>query len=214
MEIFTKKKQLIEALDAYCAEVDLTIDALLECMGEFFAGKSADDVEKAARKVRKSESKCDGHRREIERQLFAGALMPSARGDIFTLLEQLDKVPNKAEDLADFTSLAAPQVPGELHEDINEILRLTVKCTRALTVSIGTLFRNLSKAGEQAQEVEVIETEIDKLERRLIRRIFQMDIPYGHRMMLREFVTTMCAITDRAENASDRVEIIAVKRKT
>lgn len=214
MEIFTKKKHLNEALDNYCLEVDATIDALVDTMDEFFAGKDLDDVEKVAKRVRKSESKCDSHRREIEQQLFSGALMPSARGDIFTLLEALDKVPNKAEDLANFVALVGPEVPEELHADIREILKLTVTCTRALTAAISTLFKNLKQASEQAQEVENIETEIDKLERRLIRRIFQMEIPYGHRMMLRELVTTMSAITDRAENASDRLEIIAVKRKT
>jgi predicted phosphate transport protein (TIGR00153 family) len=214
MEIFTKKKHLNQALDSYCQELDMTIDALIECMDEFFAGKSLDDVEKIAKKVRKAESRCDSLRREIEQQLFAGALMPGARGDIFMLIEALDKVPNKAEDLANFVALVGPQIPDELHEDIREILSLTVKCTRALSESVIKLFKNLAKAGEQAQEVEIIETEIDKLERRLIRRIFQLELPYGHRMMLREMVTTMCAITDRAENASDRVEIIAVKRKT
>ena len=140
--------------------------------------------------------------------------MPSARGDIFMLLEYFDKVPNKAEDLANFVSLAGPELPEDLLGDIKEIVALTVRCCRALTAAIRQLFKNLTQASEQSREVEAIESEIDTLERRLIRRIFQLQIPYGHRMMLRELVTTLTAITDRAENTSDRIEIIAVKRKT
>lgn len=215
MEFFSKKKQLTGALDDYCKEIDETLRALLETMKIFYAGKPMDEVEEYAKKVRKQESKCDEYRRDIEFQLYAGALMPGARGDIFSLLEDLDKVPNKIEDVANFIALIGPEVPPVLHEDLEEIIKLTVKCVSNLTGATQQLFKNLKKAHEEAHTVEEIETEIDKLERRLIRRIFQMDdIPYGQKMLLRELVMSLCGISDRAENASDKIEITAIKRKT
>lgn len=215
MEFFNKKKQMTTALDDYCKEIDDTMKSFMETMKVFYAGKPLDEVEECAKKVRKHESRCDEYRREIEHQLFAGALMPGARGDIFDLLEDLDKVPNKFEDAANFIALIGPEVPPVLHEDIEEIIKLTEKCVNNLTSATRQLFKNLKKAHEEAHTVEEVETEIDKLERRLIRRIFQMeDIPYGQKMLLRELVMQLCGISDRAENASDKIEITAIKRKT
>ena len=215
MGFFTTNKQITDALDDYCDEIDKTQKAFLETIKLFYAKKPLNEVELSAKKVRKKESKCDEYRRMIEYQLFAGSLMPGARGDIFALLEELDKVPNKFEDVANFITLISPEVPLDLHDDIEEIILLTEKCVHNLTLAARQLFRNMKKAHEQAKTVEEIETEIDKLERRLIRRIFQLEnISHGQKMMLRELVMQICGISDRAENASDKIEITAIKRKS
>ena len=215
MEFFSKKKHLTKALEDYTSEIDRTMAVFSETMQAFFKGKDEDTLDDLCGKVRKQESKCDRHRREIEKQMFAGALMPSARGDIFALMEALDKVPNKAEDVANFVAQVMPDVPEDLHGDIQEILKLTNKCISVLLAAVSQLFKNLQKASEDAQQVDEIESDIDKLERRLIRNIFRnKELAYGHRMMLRELVVSLCAISDRAENASDRIEIAAIKRKT
>lgn len=214
MEFFAKKKQLIEALDKYCKEVDKTIEHFIEAMNCYFDGKSPDEIEEMCKKVRKDESKCDEYRRDIEHQLYAGAMMPGSRGDIFMLLESLDKVPNRAEATANFVALIGPEVPKEYHDDLRTILALTDKCVKSLTTSIGKMFTSLKKAHSEAHEVENIETDIDKVERNLIKRIFSSELSLSHKMMIRELVVDFAAISDRAEDASDRVEIMAIKRKT
>jgi uncharacterized protein len=214
MEFFAKKKQLVDALDKYCKEVDRTIDEFVEMANAYFEGKTPEEVEEYCKRVRKCESKCDEYRRDIEHQLYGGAMMPGSRGDIFMLLESLDKVPNKAEDTANFIALVGPEVPKEYHEDMGAMLQLTVMCTKSLTNSINKMFKSLKKAHNEAHDVENIETEIDKLERQLIRRVFNSDLSLSHKMMIRELVVDFAAISDRAEDASDRVEIMAIKRKT
>jgi predicted phosphate transport protein (TIGR00153 family) len=179
-----------------------------------FEGRSAVELEALAAAVRESESCCDTLRRGIEYHLYTGALLPSLRGDIFNLLEKYDKVPNKAEDVANFLSLVAPEIPKELHGDFGEILGRTHKAAKSLSCAMTSLFKNLKQSIARAKEVELAESTIDKLERQLTRRIFRLDMDMGGKLLIYEFLKMCCAISDRAENASDRIEIIAVKIRT
>ncbi len=215
MEIFVKKKKLVEAIEAYADEANKTIESYIAAMKAFFENKPVDELKELVKDVRRTESLCDDYRREIERHLFAGALMPGSRGDIFMMLESMDKVPNKAEQVANLVLLAGPSVPESFRADLLEILDLTGRCTATLCSAMKKFFKNLKKAAVEAQEVEQLESAVDKIERKLVWQIFHMDdLDMGHKLLLRELITGMCAISDRAEDASDRIEVMAVKRKS
>jgi uncharacterized protein len=214
MDIFVKKKKLVDAIDAYADEANKTIEFYTAALQAFFESKPPEELKELVKKVRKTESLCDEYRRQIEHHLFAGALMPGSRGDIFMLLESMDKVPNKAEQVANFVLLISPQVPEEYNEEFLEILKLTDRCTATLTSAMKKLFKNLKKATAEAKEVEAMESAIDKIERKLTWKIFHSDVELAQKLLLREMLTGMCAISDRAEDASDRIEIMAVKRKS
>jgi predicted phosphate transport protein (TIGR00153 family) len=212
--MFSKKKHLVKALEEYAEQANETIRLCLDIVNAMFENRGARTLEELAAAVRSSESRCDTLRRGIEYHLYTGALLPSLRGDIFNLLEQYDKVPNKAEDVANFLSLVEPEIPSELHNDFGEILGRTHKAAASLSRALTSLFKNLKDSIAAAKEVELAESTIDKLERQLTRRIFSLEIDTGGKLLIYEFLKMCCAISDRAENASDRIEIIAVKIRT
>ncbi|MEW5947086.1 MAG: DUF47 family protein [bacterium] len=163
--------------------------------------------------VRDAESRCDDIRHDIEHQLFQGALIPSYRGDIYSLLEAVDKVPNKAESTSDNISLQNVCVPDELKDDFRELLRRTTDCTLALSESLNCLFTNIRDAANLSKKVDELESAVDEHERMMIKKVFDMDVELALKMLLKELIIDVASIADRAENAANVLEMIAVKGK-
>ncbi len=57
------------------------------------------------------------------------------------------------------------------------------------------------------------ESESDRIERGLIKSVFDAPGDKADKVLLKEVVLEIGAISDRAENAADRVRIVAVKRQ-
>ena len=217
MKLFGKKAGDLKVhFEEYVNEMRGCIKWFEDFFYAYSKGICGQDLEGLEREVRHAESKCDDKRREIQKLLTTGAFMPDFRSDIFKLIERADKVPNKAEDLVVFVSIACIPIPIEFTELFRELLDKTVDCAKDLADSFELVLVDLDKALEKAKQVEDIESEIDKLERRLYRNIFHHmdpDLTPGKKLLLKRFVEGIATISDKAEDASDHIELMAIKRK-
>lgn len=202
------------------AEIINFIQAILDCamlFEDFFTryldGEAVEQLVDLVQHVRDAESHCDDVRHDIERQLFQGALMPAARGDIFNVLEAADKVPNKMESICDFVYLQSIAIPDQFKPDFKELISKTLECTKAMTEALKALFENVQEAKKLSIVVDEKESEVDDAERSLIKKIFDHDLELAYKMQLRELVKQVTTIADRAENAANQVEVVAIKRK-
>ena len=215
MAVFGRKsKGLIDEIKKYTAEIEVCMNIFIKYTLMHITGKEPEEkMVELVKAVRKSEGRCDEFRRGIETMLYQKMPTPYPRGDIFNLLEELDKVPNKAEATVNFLDNLRVLVPIEIREDIHELATANKECSDLLLEAVNSLFSDVKNAMERASDVERTETKIDKMERRLIRKIFDMDIDLAYKLLLRELVIDLTAISDRAENASDRIEILVLKLK-
>lgn len=203
---------IMRSIDVYLKEAEATMNLFAETMHAFFEGETESNIENLAEGVGEAESRCDSMRRDIEYRLFSSDLTSAARGDIYVFLDVLDGVPNKAEDVASFVSLVSPMTPADFHNEMRDILRLTMKCTGFLFSAVRSMFDDMRSARHEAHRVETLETAVDKLEKRLLKRIFRSaKLDMGEKILLREFLRLLCSIADRAEDAADRINVLAVK---
>jgi len=213
MSFFDGNNKFATHLEEYMANADRTIDLFMELMGALFRGIEGTELEVLAGQVRTFEANCDKQRRAMELQLRAGKISPEIRAEMYVLIDRLDKVPNKIEYVANFVSLAAPDIPAEIHGDIKEILMLTLNCVSHLYGAMNNLFVAPDAALAKAQKVEHYETAVDGVERQAIRRIFKSELGVGEKMMLHKFVEMLCSIADLAEDVSDRIKLLAMKKE-
>lgn len=213
--LFGKKaNSLKDEFKSYVEEFRKCMKGFEDFFYAWSQGICGEDLEDLERYVRHQESRCDTHRREIQKMLTTGAFMPDFRSDIFNLIENVDKVANKSEEIVVFVSIACFPIPEDIKEIFREILTLTVQCTKHLSEALDLLLDDLKAAMEEANLVEDVESEIDTLERRIFRSIFHnQEIRPGDKMLLKHFIEGVCDISDKSENASDRIELMAIKRK-
>ncbi|KUK81870.1 MAG: Uncharacterized protein XD96_1012, partial [Petrotoga mobilis] len=90
---------------------------------------------------------------------------------------------------------------------------LVKKTYKSLKKSIENVFENIEKSSEYIQKVELHEHEEDVLEKDLIRRLFEIDnLELSEKLQLKDLFLQIGDIADRAEDASDKLEIIVLKR--
>jgi len=212
MWIFGKKEErIIELIKNHLDLVERTIESLRDYLNMYFS-----DGEKATviyERIQTLESDADRVRRKVETDMYSGAFLPNFRGDLLGLIESVDKIANKAEFVADLIELQHPVIPDELKDGILRQIDLSLEAFRMLKRSIEYLFEDLQKAGEYVILTEKREHEEDEVERGNIKKLFELDIERCAKLEIKEIIRSIGDIADRAEDSSDRVEIIILKRR-
>ncbi len=206
------EKRLEERLTAYLGQVMNSLSRLKETFPACLDGTHAqqDDL---ANPVHEFESAADDMRRELELELYSGKLLPQSRADLLALIEAIDSVPNTAENIVDFFSIQKLQVEPALRGDVEQLLLKGLEACAAMSETVRLLFQDLDPIREFAEEVDRLESESDAMERRLLRRVFDLDLELAHKLHLRDFVFALATLADQAENVADMVRWMAVKRR-
>ena len=214
MAFFWKKqKQIEEAIEDYLKEGDLCVSAFGEAFATYFRDGIGPKFEELAARAHAHESKSDDKRREIERSLYGRTLIPESRGDILGMLEALDKVPNKCESVLYQIVLENITIPEEYDSKSENLIQVNVECYRILCEAVRHLLANTGELLSEAGRVDHKESESDGIEHELIRTIFSSEMDKADKILLRDLILEIGSISDRAENAADRLSIIAAKHQ-
>ena len=216
MILWRKEREIEQAIEEYLAEAEQCLQSFSSAFDGYFSDGLDERFEELAQETGRAESRADSKRREIEAAMYGGALIPGSRGDILGMLESLDLVPNKAESVLYQIWLQSMSVPDQFVEDIKALVRANCEAFALLCQAARMIFTDLPRVGEVAAQVTAKEEESDDFERRLIKSIFDSApevIDKADRILLKELILEIGSISDRAENAADRLRIIAIKRQ-
>ena len=160
-----------------------------------------------------AESECDDIRRNVEASLYERALIPESRGDIAFLLEAVDRIPSKADQIVHIVQLESLAMPPSLADRYSRLVELNCECFSCLAQAVRLLFTDMARVPQLALEIDKKESAADKLERELIRAVFaDAGIAPDQRILLRDLVLEIDEVSDRSEHASDRLTIMTMKR--
>jgi len=182
----------------------------------FFAYVNEDErYDDLGYEVHNAEHRADELRREVERQIYEGAFMPSFREDYILFIELIDAIADQAEVCADMISLQKPFVPDQLKSNFKEMVQEVPLTFRPFQELIQE--KNMSdsrRANELIDKIETSEQAVDRMEWKLIKEAFEIDsLSLAQKIHLRNFIALIAGISDRVEDASDRV-IILMARST
>ncbi len=165
-----------------------------------------------SKEVRKTESKADDLCKQIERAMLSGAMLPAFREDYIGLLESLDRVANRAEDVAQTVRLVRPDIPEPIRSAFSEVAALTVEQWQPVPDMVRGLLEGRSGLIDEADFLDKKEGEIDKIQRSTTRIIFRdLDIELAHKMLIKQLLDEVCHVSDQIENVGDNISLIAIK---
>jgi len=213
--IHKKEKHIVQKIKEHADAVVETVYLVNDALNLLLEGKKQESKE-ATKKVHKREHEADIIQREIDTEMFGGAFMPSLREGLFITVDTVDKVANRAEKLGDFMTLIEPDIPQEIREDVRQMGEVTCRCAEKLRDAIYDLFDNKKDVQEDTVEIERYEALVDKLAWRVLETVFKkLDIEkFSHRMALREMVIHLSSISNKMEDAADRIDIIGLRLKS
>ncbi len=214
MPLFIQKREkaIVEDIKKHAEIVADTVKSFIKALDHYLDGEK-DKSKEETKIVHKLEAEADEYRRKIDREMYEGAFMPSIRESLFITVDAVDDVANEAETTGDILTLIEPRIPDELVPELKEMGRLTVECADKLRDGVKSLFEDINVVFDKMKEVEQLEGEVDKHVWKALNMVFkELNIDkFSERMMLREMILHINYITNKMEDASDKIDIIALK---
>ncbi|WP_297416728.1 TIGR00153 family protein [Thermococcus sp.] len=208
-----KESNVFDTIEEHLKAVDETLEAFRGLVSAYLEG-NLEEAKELEEKVSELESVADKLRRGIETMLYEGAFLPTNRGDYVHLSEQIDQVADAAESAAHTLILAKPKVPAELKNEIMELVDSAVGTYELLMDAVRALTSDVDKAIEMSKAVEDAEESADKVEYEVKGKVYESEtISTYAKIIWNQVLTKIGDIADRAEDASDQVMLMAIKRR-
>lgn len=205
------QKELIDSINLFLNNI-LEINNLFESLIKEFFLKNYKGVEDLTIKISNLESECDKLRRSTERKIYKETLIPEQRGDVFGMLENLDKIPGQLQGNAHRINTEKPNIHEDLHDDFNSLVQNNSTCVKLLISGSKQFFIDPKKTIEDCLLVSKHESTGDKISTKLKNAIFNnSNLDLSQKMHLRYFVEIVDEVANLAEDVADRLIISSVK---
>jgi hypothetical protein len=213
MLLFKKEKEVIKLILKHLDLVEQSMKTGITTI-EFYLQDNIGEAKIGARKVSSVESEADIVRYNIRDKLYSGAYLPLLREDIYKLIESIDKVANACEACCDFFLNQRPTIPQEMKPLFLEVARESLGIIDNLKLAVLCYFKGECKieiVREHTKEVGIQESRVDKLEWDLTKAIFISSVEFGQKIHLKLCLDSLVEASDRAEDASDQLELATLK---
>ncbi len=213
MLIFKKEKHVRKLVLAHLAEVEECLQETRNVLEEYLKGEF-DAARGLAVRVIEIESRADALEREIREKLLEGAFLPQIRSDVYRLVESVDAIAGKAEDVARFIRAQQPAIPEAFEGDLLELFRQSLNCFQELRKALKDYFKPKGKIENLHDHVSLVsdlETQVDGLEAELAVRLFESDLELSEKIHLEQLIKRIADLADLSEDAADELEYAAMK---
>lgn len=218
-----REREAFDVLKRNAGSVSEVVDKFKELITAFFSDRDIKRAEALGRELSALETKADKGRREFMRILHEGAFLPTFRGDLARLAERLDRVADTAEG-----AMRAMLLRGKLIKILRgaerrcakvkdfrarllKMAELTTETVDALRKAVEMLATDIDAALKKANDVDKLEHEVDVIEQGLLSDLFDCE-RYFDSVSIFQLVDILHRfenVSDRAEDASDLIAIIA-----
>ncbi len=192
-----------------------------ECLGAFQAGmkyllKHGYDAHftRLVNEAHKKESDADGVRRHIEFQLYERSLLPDSREDLLLLLERLDAIPNRAEEVLRDLEIQRIEIPEPIHDAVKELTKLGIRAFEMVAEAVEDAIGRGEKIKDLARRVDDLESVADKTEQNCRRWIFRKsNLDPCQKILLSNLVNGIGDLCDEGEDAAYFLRVFVIKRR-
>ena len=212
VSLFAQTRTLENKIDLFhdkLLDISMTFKKVIQI---YLSEGRSNDFRKTSKQIKQIEHDADNLRREIENRLYTQNLIPDLRADVLHLVENLDKVINKFDEVTYKFFIERPEIPQEYHSRIFELCDLTASCAENMAKASRAFFRDLSSVRDYSQKVYFIEHESDLSSGHLRENIFDSDLPLANKIQISNFINEIADIADIAEDFIDELLIFTIKR--
>ena len=159
------------------------------------------------------EHKGDALKRTIIEYLHTKTLIPESRGDVLELLEGMDSLLDRFKGALWRFEIERPEIDAAFVADFSDLIDGVVESVEAMVISSRAFFTDIASVRDHLHKVSFWETECDQVSVRLRTAIFKREeLRLSQRMHLSDLVRHIEKISDRAEDAADRMNVYVIKR--
>lgn len=209
-KFFKKESKVQRLIEKHIEVVNEAVESWKETFLFYLKGdkKSFEDKVLSAINL---ETRADEIRKETQLMLYRGAYLPAFREDLLDLLELVDNVADDAERGVDFLHIENPEILPPWPKELKVIVEKSHEAFIFFKEAFTMFHQERSNVLSCTHKVQEVEKEVDKLQDKLMTKIFRSEISLAHKLQLRDLVLTTGYVSDSSENASDKIGLMAIK---
>lgn len=174
----------------------------------------APETEQKMQQLIQLKERCNDLRRAVVNTLYTEMLIPDLRGDVLRLLSHLygllDALKNAFQE---FVIEYAEAIDRQDAVDaVKDLVAVVVQSVQAAVLGARAFFRNPQAVRDHINRIRVYESEADAITLRLKTALFASDRPLEKKLLGRDALAVIDGLADLAEEISDELSILAIKR--
>lgn len=212
-KLFEKSKELEVKINQYLDIVNKSVLVFQRDVSRYIK-KNFTEFEKNLNEIQELENGADDYQKDIKYKLYEYMLIPESRGDVLELLESIDNVVDLAKKVIIQLFIEKPDIPEMLEEDFLELTEQSVMAVDTLVKSMRAYFDEIVLVNNYVNKVHFYEHEADKVEERLLRKIFNSEEinSLSQKIHLRDISERIALLSDEAETISEVISVATIKR--
>jgi len=207
--------KVLEMVEDHLELTQKAVNSLYE-MVEAAAECDLNKCKRSYMSVSEMEMQADELRRRMVEELTEGEMFPEERDDLMEMVRAVDWIADWSKEAGRIlNSIPFEKAPDEIKVATMNMVRANVDCVKVLTHCIRVLPKDSKKALTLANEVEMLEENIDDLYEEARKHFATLEFPEfttGALILLNEFLDAIETIADWCENTADIVRAIAVRQ--
>ncbi len=217
--MFNVKISLFSQTKALENKIDLLHDKIIDmamtfrqALNIFIVEKRNEEYRHLNKTIKLIEHESDVLRRDIESKLYEQNLIPDFRADVLEMVENIDTVLNKFDEVAHKLYIEQPDIPEDYRVLFLALVHQVTECAENMAIASRAFFRDFSTVRDYSRKVYNLEHESDGSSVQIRQKIFDSDMPLANKLQLNAIITEVADIADAAEDYIDELLIFTIKR--
>lgn len=216
--MFFKKSSENKVIELIAQHLDLINEVLVafkEEINAFFKECGGDEICELSFKVHKKEHNADLKRKEIEKELLAGAFLPFYRENFLKIPEMVDEVAELAVDVAKQLYLQQIDFTPEIIGYMNNLTDGVIDTFNEFYKIFEYMPNDIDKVIELTEKVSIAEQKTDTIEWEAKKYIFKKNKTFDKidKVLCNKLITDIADIADQIENTADYIFLTMMKMK-
>jgi predicted phosphate transport protein (TIGR00153 family) len=213
MLFFKRTRQIQARIQEYLDSAAEVLEAYQRGLDYYVGRGITPHFQALVDEIHAKESQADDLRRDIELELYKRSLLPESREDIFRLLEVIDQIPNKCEDILRQILTQKLDIPADLHGEIRELAQVAGTMMGLIREGVAEVFGDNRQVHNITSRIDQQESVGDRLQQSAIQKLFNIDrVDTADKVLFRDIINEIGSVCDLADDVGISLDILSVKR--
>jgi len=209
---FQRTSQLIREIDEFIDKVSEAQMTVERSLLHYFDHGPDDELNQKIGQVAKIEERADELRRNVANLMFSEMLMPDTRGDVLTLLDEVDTTLDDCVHLMVDLAIERPEPIAAFIDGYKTMIVEVGQAVQAMLRAARAYFKEPNAINDHIHKINFHEKEATRAALRTGRAVFDSDLSLSRKRQGRDWLAKIRSLASHANDIGDQLAIFAIKR--
>lgn len=209
---FRTTNQLIREIDEFIDKVSEAQMVVERTLLHYFEVGPDEELDQKIGQIAKIEERADELRRNVANMMFSEMLMPDTRGDVLTLLDEVDTTLDDCVHIIVELAIERPKPVEKFSDGYEALINEVGQAVQDMLRAARSYFKDPNTIQDHVHKVAFHSKEATRIALRTGREIFDSDLSLSRKRQGRDWIANIRRLASHAGDIGDQLAIFAIKR--